>query len=214
MGQVLFVDANVLYSRTLRDWLFLLRFADPDRLTVFTSEDVLAETVYRYRRNHPDAPGRLIAAIRSTIVNSLSDIVTDYQIDGSFLGGDIDDRHVHAAALACGADVLLTDDQGFVGHRHGYDVVRPDPFFVAVDDSDPALVSRVTAQQVDYWTSRRGTSRLPEALEAAGCPQFAERVQQHQHALGPWQPSETDPDEAGVDEAGDRAGHPSPHKFL
>lgn len=184
MGQVVFVDANVLYSRTLRDWLFLLSLADPDRLTVFSSEDVLAETVYRYRRNHPDAPGSLIAAIRSTIVSSLSDIVTDYQIDGSFRSDDIDDRHVHAAALACGADVLLTDDHGFGAHDRGYDVVRPDPFFVAVDESAPAVVRRVAAQQTKYWTTRRGTARLPEALEAAGCPRFAERVGQHQLALG------------------------------
>lgn len=184
MGQVVFVDANVLYSRTLRDWLFLLRLADPERLTLFSSEDVLAETVYRYRRKHPDAPGRLIAAIRSTIVDSLSDIVTDYQIDGSFHGDDIDDRHVHAATRACGTDLLLTDDRGFVANSPGYDTVRPDAFFVGVDESDSDLVRRATVQQTEYWSARRGTARLPEALEASGCPQFAERIRRHQQALG------------------------------
>ena len=41
-------DANVLFSRTLRDWLFLL--AHRGRLyTVHSTEDILAETMAKYR---------------------------------------------------------------------------------------------------------------------------------------------------------------------
>lgn len=49
------VDANVLYSKTLGDWLGLL-YTIPEipPFQVFWTEDVLAEAIYHLRRNHPD----------------------------------------------------------------------------------------------------------------------------------------------------------------
>ena len=53
-----FVDANVLYSRTLRDWLGLLyTLPEYPLFQVYWSEDVLAETLYNLRRSHPEWPG-------------------------------------------------------------------------------------------------------------------------------------------------------------
>lgn len=52
-------DANVLFSRTLRDWLFLL--AHRGRLyTVHSTEDILAETMAKYRDRHPMATGQRV----------------------------------------------------------------------------------------------------------------------------------------------------------
>lgn len=40
------VDANVLFSKTLRDWLFLLRHETQGQMyTVLATEDIIAETV-------------------------------------------------------------------------------------------------------------------------------------------------------------------------
>ena len=52
-----FVDANVLYSRCLRDWLIMM--ALDSHYTAYElrwSEAVLAEAFYHLRREHPDAP--------------------------------------------------------------------------------------------------------------------------------------------------------------
>lgn len=112
----MFVDANVLYSRTLRDWLALLRGDSSGELyTVYWSEDVLAEAIYHLRRNHRDWSGGKITRIRDLLAAAFEGgRVDDFTIDGSFPGSDADDEHVHAAAVACSAEIILTCDGGFL----------------------------------------------------------------------------------------------------
>lgn len=67
-----FVDANVPYSKTLRDWLGLL-YTDQERVApfqVFWSEDVLAEAMYHLRKHHPDWEGGKVPAIRDHIAQT------------------------------------------------------------------------------------------------------------------------------------------------
>lgn len=52
-----FVDANILYSRTIRDWLFALSTSKIQMFDLFSSEDVFAEVVYHYRRSNPKRSG-------------------------------------------------------------------------------------------------------------------------------------------------------------
>lgn len=184
------VDANVLYSRTLRDWLFLLRnHANGDLYTVHTTEDILAEVIYSIRRNNPDAPGSLTSRVRDRIVDSLDTIVKDFVVDGSYPGDDPDDAHVHAAAVACGAEKLVTADDDFsvvpgdIDLQLPYEVHTPDSFFTLVDDSLPAVVRAATADQHGYWQNRPGAKTLDDALQDAQCPTFAARVSVHLEAL-------------------------------
>lgn len=50
----IFVDSNVWYSRTLRDWLGML-YVTPEAppFHVRWTEDVLAELLYHLRKQHP-----------------------------------------------------------------------------------------------------------------------------------------------------------------
>lgn len=173
------VDANVLYSRTLRDWLLMLQIESKGGLfTVYWTEDILAEVMYHLRREHPEWPGGRITDLRDKIARVLEGgRVDDFTVDGSFTG-DPNDQHVHAAAIACGADIVLTDDGGFsaIGDDLPYEVYRPDDFFVLVDDSRPGLVKRVAARQARHHWQRTGAADLCAMLVAAGCPAFAERV--------------------------------------
>jgi predicted nucleic acid-binding protein len=185
-----FVDANVLYSRTLRDWLALLQLSSPGEVyTVYWTEDVLAETIYHLRRSHPDWNGAKTTSIRDLIARTFEGgRVDDFEIDDSFLGSDTNDRHVHAAAVACQADFLLTCDKGFFNADQDvdsmpYEVYQPDDFFVLVDDNAPHLVQQVTCQQTMYWVKRTGRADLASKLIDAGCPEFAERVRNHQGQL-------------------------------
>lgn len=46
MSTRVLVDANVLYSRTLRDWLALLYLESDSFFSVYWTEDILAEAMY------------------------------------------------------------------------------------------------------------------------------------------------------------------------
>lgn len=176
-------DANVLYSKTCRDWLILIQ-ARGGPYTVYWTEDILAETLYRLRRRHPTWSGGKVTDVRNKITGWLEGgRVDDFTIDGSFAGTDRDDQHVHAAAVACRADIVLTADKGFshvkILNELPYEVYRPDDFFVLVDNSDPDVVRSVIDEQVAYFLQRDGSADLCDRLRRAGCPEFAERVRRH-----------------------------------
>lgn len=177
-----FLDANVLYSRTLRDWLGLL-YTIPDipPFHVRWTEDVLAEVIYHLRRRHPEWSGSRIAAIRDRIAGTFeAGRVTDFEIDATWSGNDPNDSHVHSAAAGCGADILLTCNvSDFPADAATYEVYHPDDFFLLVDDSSPRLVRRAVVDQIQYWLRRDREPHLPQQLRAAGCPKFAERVRRH-----------------------------------
>lgn len=185
---IVFVDANVLYSRTLRDWLGLIQLERlPPIYAVLWSEDVLAEVIYHLRRQHPTWDGRTITRVRDLIAGTFQDgRVENFRIDGSYSGPDPLDQHVHAAATACGADYLLTvNTDDFSGEPASpYEVVHPDSFFCLVDDAAADAVRRVVRRQMAYWSGQREESLLPEYLIRAGCPLFAERIHRHQGVIG------------------------------
>lgn len=178
-----FVDANVLYSRTHRDWLALL-YLESETFQVFWSEDVVTETIYHLRKDHPGWGGAQIAAVRQSICRTFEvGRVDDYVIDPSTTQRDVGDAHVHAAAVACDADILLTSNVADFAKDAPYEVMRPDAFFELVGASDPAAVRRVVRKQVDYWFRRRGSCDLPAMLVSAECPRFADQVVAHLQAL-------------------------------
>ena len=177
-------DANVLFSRTLRDWLLMIQLetgAGPYR--VYWTEDILAETMYQLRRKNPGWDGATTSTIRDRITAVLEGgRIEDFAVDGTF-SGDPNDQHVHAAAIAGDIDVVLTADRGFFAEGDAdslpYEVYLPDEFFVLVDDSVPRVVSEVATRQVEYHVRRSGAVDLCAALRRAGCPEFAERVRRH-----------------------------------
>ena len=182
MLQRVFLDANVLCSRTLRDWTCLLRLRTDGMFQLHTTEDVLAETIRTLRRLRPDLPGGAVTRLRTAVLGAIDELVEDFDATVPYTGSDPDDRHVHAAALACGAHILLTEDRGFVTNDDtAYEVYRCDEFFVLVDDSAPWIVRDVVREQARYWSSRpRGARKsLPGALRDADCPTFAGRVERH-----------------------------------
>ena len=161
--------------------------------TVYATEDILAETIYSYRRNHPKASGELIARMRDRIVANLDDRITNYSIDETFPVHDKNDAHVHAAAVAAGATILLTADTGFTDLDEDvlaslpYEVHTPDSFFVLIDDAFSGAVREVTRQQLDYWYRRDGEVDLAKSLRKANCGAFAVRVSTRIQELG-WKP--------------------------
>ncbi len=195
-GQIgkVFIDANVLYSRTVRDWLGLLYTDDTSDppFYVFWSEDVMAEAIHHLRHNNPSWTGQRIATIRDRIAQTFQDgRVTDFAVDGSYAGPDPADAHVHAACLACRADYLLTENgRDFpqpLADSLAYEVLSPDEFFVLVDEVAPRLVDRAIQRQIAYWSAKMDDVDLSGSLIKANCPTFAGRVVRHlqRQALSP-----------------------------
>ena len=71
-----FVDANILYSRTIRDWLFALSTSKIQMFDLFSSEDVFAEVVYHYRRSNPKRSGDEV----SGLVNQIRELVSGHKL--------------------------------------------------------------------------------------------------------------------------------------
>lgn len=156
---------------------------------MFWSEDVVAKAIYHLRREHPDWDGNRVTAVRDNLTEALGEgRVTDFAVDlASFPGRDPHDAHVHAATVACHADILLTNDaqKDFAADPDllPYEMWTPDELFTLVDHVAPGVVSAVIQRQIDYWVSRRGDVDLPAALREAGAPVFAEIVRRRQLML-------------------------------
>lgn len=176
------LDANVLMSRTLRDWILLIAVAEPGMFSVVTTEDILAEVVYRTRRRYPHVDGAVLARLRVTIVNSVFEVLASYPVVALDGLRDQDDLHLHSAAIAGEVGVLVTHDRdllelsGRAAASLPYDVLDPDSFLILCDDSSPGAVSEVTRQQRAYWERRGRGETLIQALERAGCARFAARI--------------------------------------
>lgn len=178
-------DANILYSRTLRDWLALCYLQVDGWFEVMWTEDIMAEVVYHLRKENPTASDSQIGGVRGKLVETFSrGRITGYTIDAEVCYPDVFDAHVHAAATHAGVDFVLTADRGFaqLGNQLDelpYEVHSPDSFFCLLDDSSPRAVKAVTRKQLDYWEAKGVRFNLCTHLERAGAPQFAERVRRH-----------------------------------
>jgi hypothetical protein len=104
---VVFTDANVLYGATLRD--LLLQLGTDKVLSLKWSETVHLEWTQALVRSRPDLAGRvdrtlslMLAALPDAMVRGHEHLIDELNLP------DGNDRHVLAAALECGAHMILT----------------------------------------------------------------------------------------------------------
>lgn len=178
--QRVFVDANIFYSKTLRDWLFFLRQENAGMFQIHTTEHVIAEVLANKLKKHPTAQGNLISSHVKQIRACLDEIVEDFSGKAAFTGADIHDYHVHAAAIACRADIILTNnnpkDITQTPDAEPYEIYTPDEFFTLVANSNPSGALKVTRGQFEYWRQKPGSIAIEMALRNAGCKNFAGMV--------------------------------------
>src|SRR5215472_725688 len=101
-------DANVLYPNTLRD--LLIRIAQSGMVQAKWTSEILDEMTGALLRNRPDIPPARLGRLRDLMNAAVRDsLVTGYEplIEGLKLP-DPDDRHVLAAAIKAGAQVIVT----------------------------------------------------------------------------------------------------------
>lgn len=107
---VVVYDANVLYPNTLRDFLMRLHIAGAVR--AHWSEPILDEVVRNLAKNRPEKAREQWEKLRLLLNRAVPDAsVTGFEnrIDQLTLP-DVDDRHVLAAAIEIGAEIIVTSN--------------------------------------------------------------------------------------------------------
>ena len=174
------VDACALLPVTLCDTL--LRAASADLFQIHWSEEILEET----RRNLVSKLGlseegavRRCAAMRRYFREAM---VTGYEPHVAAMENAPKDRHVAAAALKAGAQVIVTSNvRDCKKLPEGIEVQTPDEFLCSLLDLDPGrMVAIVKAQAA-------ALKRPPVTFEqvlgglATIAPAFAAAMKQHAH---------------------------------
>lgn len=179
-----FVDSNVLGSKTQYDWMFMLRRELNTMFALSTSDDVLDEAHRVWRKRKHQLGGAMRAHREKLFRSNFNEISSTWKGQAAPVA-DIHDSHVHNAAVHLEADILLTNNVKDFGDPDvlPYDLYTPDEFFCLIYKNSPQGVRAVALEQVKYWVGRqeqgnsdRETKTLAEALVEAGCPEFAQNV--------------------------------------
>lgn len=144
-------DACVLYPAPLRDLLMHLALTGAYRAR--WSEQIHDEWTRNKLKNRPDVSktqlDRTVGFMNQAIPDSL---VSDYEplVQGLDLP-DEDDRHVLAAAIKCGASVIVTynlkDFPAKILKRFEIEALHPDVFLSDIWDLDQAAVLKAVQKQ-------------------------------------------------------------------
>jgi hypothetical protein len=103
-----FLDASVLYPASLRN--LLMRLTLRDLFQARWSRHVHEEWIRAVLRDRPDLSAGQLHRVRAAMdLHAEDSLVTGYEsLIGSLVLPDVDDRHVLAAAIVAGADVIVT----------------------------------------------------------------------------------------------------------
>jgi predicted nucleic acid-binding protein len=143
---VVIVDANVLFPFTLRDTM--LRAAAADLYQLRWSSEILDEmerNLVATGRMTADKGARLRAAMEQSFPEAL---VTGYEPLVAGMLNDPKDRHVVAAAVKGGAQVIATANlRDFTPLPDGIEAQSPDEFLCNLFDLDPEGFSQLLREQ-------------------------------------------------------------------
>lgn len=140
------LDACVLFPFSLRD--ILLRAAEADLYMLFWSEEILDEArrnLVEQKRTTEGQAGKLFHAMRGAFPESM---VTGHEPLVDAMPNDEDDRHVAAAAVKAGAQVIVTSNlRDFAKMPTGIEAQSPDAFLCNLFGLDQDLIIDLLRQQ-------------------------------------------------------------------
>ena len=143
---VVVVDANVLFPLTLRDTV--LRAAAADFYQLRWSKEILDE-MERNLVSTETMPADKAAHLRAQMEKFFPDaMVTGYEPLIAAMQNDEKDRHVVAAAVKAGAQVVTTANvRDFAPLPDGIEVQSPDDFLCNLFDLDPESFIEILREQ-------------------------------------------------------------------
>lgn len=181
MGFVVVYDACVLYPAPLRD--SLLRLAGSGLVRARWSDEILDECFRSILANRPELKAGALERTRALMNTAVPDcLVSGYEdlIPGLSLP-DPKDRHVLAAAIRSGAQVIVTanldDFPERQLHRFGIEAQHPDEFVGHLLDLAPGVVLSTISEQAGHLKNPpRTIADLLETLRGNGLVQTVARL--------------------------------------
>ena len=181
--QTVLLDANVLFSKTLRDWICRTSLANPGMFQPRWTSSILTEWQYHLRRHRPLKPEQWVTKYMNEMQSAFPEaLITDFDVTHPDWLVDINDAHVHSAAVSAKVDYLVTDDGGWVEapvEGLPYEIHTSDSFLCLCVESQERVMGDQVAAQLAYAWKRRSTDAVDIVgpLKRAGVPRFAEHVQ-------------------------------------
>jgi predicted nucleic acid-binding protein len=145
------LDADVLFSATIRDTL--LRAAAAGLYRLYFSHDILREV-----QRNLSATGRADPQQARRLVNTIGDhfpesLVTGYEVLIDAMTNDPKDRHVLAAAVVSGSQVIVTNNSKHFPaaslEPFGIEAWSPDNFLTYLFDLYPEVMAHVFMEQIE-----------------------------------------------------------------
>jgi predicted nucleic acid-binding protein len=176
-------DACVLYPAPLRSLLMYLAMTDLFRAR--WTEDIHAEWMRNVQKDYPDVTPEKAGRIRELMNAHVRDcLVTGYEdlIEALTLP-DPNDRHVLAAAIRAGADVIVTanlsDFPAETLKQYGIEAQHPDEFIHHLLDLAPSVVCGAAKRQRESLKNPPMTvEAFLESLERQGLAQTVAALRQ------------------------------------
>lgn len=181
---IVFYDANVLYPAELRNFLMHLALIGVFRAK--WSADVHEEWIRSLLANRPDLTREKLERTRQLMDKAAPDaLVAGYEhlIPGLQLP-DPDDRHVLAAAIRCGASVIVTcnlsDFPTTVLGEFDIEAQHPDEFILHLLDLAPGLVLEAAENhRKSLKNPPKTVGEYIDALESQGLTQTASVLREY-----------------------------------
>ena len=177
---IVLLDACVLYPAPLRD--LLMWSASTGLFSARWSADILAEWTENLVRNRPDLKRDRLKRTCAEMNRAVPDaMVTGYEsLVPTLTLPDADDRHVLAAAIACGAEVILTLNlKDFPPEQlpSGIVALAPDPFLVQVFElNSAALLHTMVEHRASLTRPPKTSEEYVKSLRHGGLVELAGRV--------------------------------------
>jgi len=149
------------------------------------SEEILREWTENLLRNRPDLNRERLERTCAEMNRAVPDaMVTGYEpLVPTISLQDADDRHVLAAAIECGAEVILTLNlKDFPTQQlpDGIIALAPDPFLVQVfDNCTEAILAVMAEHRASLTRPAKSAEEYVEALHHGGLQVLATRVAGH-----------------------------------
>jgi hypothetical protein len=176
-------DANILYPAPLRD--LFIRLAQAGLVQARWTEQIHDEWVRNVLKDNPQLSPERLARTRTLMNEAVRDcLVTGYEdMIGSLVLPDPDDRHVLAAAVRVGAEVIVTynlsDFPSATLARYDVEAQHPDDFLLGLLDLEPgAFCGAVKRQRESLRNPPKTAQELLGTLEGHGLTQTVARLRQ------------------------------------
>jgi hypothetical protein len=176
-------DANILYPAPLRD--LFIRIAQAGLVRARWTETIHEEWMRNVLKDNPHVSAERLArtgtlmneAVRDCLVTGYEDLIASLSLP------DPDDRHVLAAAIRAGADIIvtynLTDFPAETLARFDIEAQHPDDFLVGLLNVAPGVVcAAVKRQRESLQNPPKTAEELLATLESQGLTQAVARLRQ------------------------------------